>query len=690
MLSLPHRPLLVRTALLPDESLSSLLVRLAQQNAYDPPSILEGLCHAGIAVPKAERPGCPQHPAVFDRVAILTQLPLAALHGATAHRFAPLLTPPTVTPAVLDLPGAGAWPLLTRPLATAHLRPETAAQFCPGCLQEAPYHHVLWLPAATAVCLSHQRLLVTHCPTCHQPATIRAVVTARCPACDADLTATPSPAAGLLAGQILAQQAIQAWLMDAPLPASVLACRLPAQPPAVLFRVLSAVVAGLLRRAAQGEEVAPEALEERPRSRRASSATHRLSPSAIACLYGEAFPALLQWPEGFAAFHAAHPFLSLDLGESDKAGSETCGPLYRSWITDLVLRPPPIYAFFHEAWERAYLTAWPTLCPAEAALLLGISSALMTRLIQSGRLATLPASIDETEQEDHVPLDQVLALRRTWKALLSLNEAAHWMGITPHAVIALVEVGLLTAEGRPTPQTDDPWTFRTDAIDLCLDALAQPLFLLPDILTLVTEESLIELPAAAEIVTAIGWTDATLLRMVAERRLCSYRRSAHSLEIPRLLFERADLQARVAVVHAGEDWMTRAELCQLMGVTDATLAAWLHAGWVTPVAHYRWGTSYFDRHVMVAFRALHVRRPEIAPLLGVSTDRVRTWIRQGLLTPLPRPEGDQGVPALFRRHDVEVLRHPRPDASPGAPRLSTQSAAHSEPVLPHNTHYEAK
>src|SRR3989304_5923586 len=90
----PERPLR-RRDLRPGESLPSFLARLAKLNHYDPPSILDGLCLGyRKAREQAQRPVSIE---TFERLALLTGVDPTALYTATAHRFAPVLTPPDGT-----------------------------------------------------------------------------------------------------------------------------------------------------------------------------------------------------------------------------------------------------------------------------------------------------------------------------------------------------------------------------------------------------------------------------------------------------------------------------------------------------------------------------------------------------------------------------------------------------------------
>ena len=103
----PIPSLLRRTQLLPDESLPSLLERLAQLNYYPSLRILSDICldppEALGAIP--DNLACPQWAETFLRLAELTRISPEDLYAASNHRFAPFLNSPGQTP--LEIPWMG-------------------------------------------------------------------------------------------------------------------------------------------------------------------------------------------------------------------------------------------------------------------------------------------------------------------------------------------------------------------------------------------------------------------------------------------------------------------------------------------------------------------------------------------------------------------------------------------------------
>ena len=230
-------PLLRRTPCWPGESLPSLLERLTQLNHYAGVRIL-GRLYRTPQEPVRSLLVCPRDGVTFLRLAHLTQLPAAELLAASNHRFTPILTlsgsPPLLSWLDAPRPGQGAG----RPWPQRGLRPPAAAQYCPVCLQTAPYHRLSWIPIAATLCLAHRCLLVDRCCQCHRPVAIAAIVRRRCPTCQTDLRAA---GVMLVVGDdwgILAQQLIQSWFAVADPPTLPTGCRLPPQSPALLSRLV--------------------------------------------------------------------------------------------------------------------------------------------------------------------------------------------------------------------------------------------------------------------------------------------------------------------------------------------------------------------------------------------------------------------------------------------------------------------
>lgn len=131
--SLP--PLLCRSPLLPGESLPSFLFRLSVENFYPSLTMAERLCRERLQ--QVDNVSRPLQTATYQTLADLVQLEPHQLYLASVHSLAPTLTSPTAPAQLVTLPTGEQVPLLNPFRQLRSVRPDTQAQFCPCCLQEA-------------------------------------------------------------------------------------------------------------------------------------------------------------------------------------------------------------------------------------------------------------------------------------------------------------------------------------------------------------------------------------------------------------------------------------------------------------------------------------------------------------------------------------------------------------------------
>ncbi|HSH79396.1 MAG TPA: TniQ family protein [Herpetosiphonaceae bacterium] len=298
-MSIP-RPLLRRSPLLPNESLPSLVARLAQLNGYEPPTLLDRYCLMGI--PPAQCRGtvdCWPPAAVFPRLAALTTIAVAVLHRASAHRFTPILTLPSAADPADPVGQDKPLPLLDGPVMLAHIRPPHAAQFCPRCLEDSVYHRLTWTPVAIAACLEHHCLLVQQCPNCQRPISIAMVTVARCHACGTDLRRAGMRDLAEAPWVVRAQEVIQAWLTLAPVPDTT-GVTFPDPRAMVCYGVLDVVRRLVMRSSAAWwyRYSIPDGATKQSMGRTLLEGT----PRQIVSLYATAMQAISAWPESFYVF----------------------------------------------------------------------------------------------------------------------------------------------------------------------------------------------------------------------------------------------------------------------------------------------------------------------------------------------------------------------------------------------------
>src|SRR5438132_10770363 len=94
-----HSTLLVRTAILPGESLQSLLMRLSRLNDYDIPDTLFQILQEGVSNQQGlkDRIALPRRIEMYQRLEALTGIDIPDLYAASAHRFTTILTPPGIS-----------------------------------------------------------------------------------------------------------------------------------------------------------------------------------------------------------------------------------------------------------------------------------------------------------------------------------------------------------------------------------------------------------------------------------------------------------------------------------------------------------------------------------------------------------------------------------------------------------------
>ena len=296
----PAGPLLRRTALLPNESLASLLERLTLLNFYTRRGLIEMLGRKRLATRQiVANLAAPTRLETFQELARLTGLTLDALYAASHQRFAGWLTP-------LDQPAPQTpWldgttrPRLDAHQASDHLRLRTSVQFCPHCLATAAYQRLSWLPRPAAICLEHRCLLLDRCPGCGTALTVTDLVTQRCRICQIELHRLHSVSLTTDLLGLRSQQIIQGWFGVIDPPAETLeACHLPPQSPRVLYRLLQLIARQLLKGQTEWVNLPPP-LADLAQLRAATMGIHgRLTSDQAYVLYRSAFAGLLDWPTG--------------------------------------------------------------------------------------------------------------------------------------------------------------------------------------------------------------------------------------------------------------------------------------------------------------------------------------------------------------------------------------------------------
>ncbi|HUM68709.1 MAG TPA: TniQ family protein, partial [Chloroflexota bacterium] len=288
------KPFLYRPLLLPNETLTSYLYRLAYVNGHTP-GIVAALCAEHLFWPDSVIR--PKNNETFDLLAALTQLQPYQIYWASSHGLTELVTPRhVVTETICFAPGFS-FPRMPEKYQWAHLRSETRAQFCSLCLAEAAYQRSVWQLKAVAACPRHQCLLSDACPQCGGQVEVSDLIMAHCHQCRCDLrTAVTTDLSGDDIG-LHTQSILYSWARAG----SHAWSTLPRQP----VRELYTVYVALLRMVFQVRE-GMAGLHSFPALARPLSWRNRaeLRPIHFYVAGATAMGALLEWPEGFHGFLA--------------------------------------------------------------------------------------------------------------------------------------------------------------------------------------------------------------------------------------------------------------------------------------------------------------------------------------------------------------------------------------------------
>lgn len=659
--------LLRRPHLQPGESLASWLVRLSVANGYadaatyTPATLLAALTQGAVRPGYRLGPlGTPKSPDLFARLAALTGAPLAILHAATPHRFAPLLTPPAREPAALAQAGEATLPLLTAGRKRERLlHPEGGAQFCPACLREdpRPYHRLLWVAVPVAACLRHQCLLVAGCPACGAATPVYAVVAGRCPACGNALLSAPVVP---LPGDSLAhfsQLTLQAWLLDTPPAAPApLAATLPPVPPRALFRVVHG-----LRVVAQLAGARWPYPEDLPDSAEALPATRRLAPADALRLYAAAFRPLLDWPRRWHAFLDAFARLGPSADRRNKGGGTGLDQLYGGWIQQDWRGPA--FTWLQEEIDQHLLTRHgrdfglstiarhrgPALAARrdylplnQAAALLGVPQTLLVRLLEVGRLTPHPSrDRQDGTSRPLVARAEVLALRDEVRRWVRFRPAAALLGVSVQVFEELAARGTFpaalssTAGGRA-----GHWYFDSAVLTAWCDRLLARAIPLPAPPAPVGTWR--PLWRAVAVLHPIGWTTTALLDRVASGAMRAYRTAGDTDRgLAALRFAPDDLRAAVAAFRAERGWLASRAAAARIGIDHKAIARLVARGVLTPAATVG-ATRYFavaalDRYAAARVTPAELGAAAVGRSLGVSAHTIRVWAGRGWLPALPAP-----------------------------------------------------
>lgn len=664
--------LLRKTSLLPGESLSSLLARLATLNFYDPPSILTSL----ILRPDDQETvrdhlACPMKADTFQRLAVVTKISSITLYAATAHSFSRVITSPGTDFRSIKIENNVQMPQIISPVFTRHIRPERTAQFCPACLAEAVYHRLIWLPVVVSACVQHRCLLLGQCAVCGEPVSISSITHARCGQCHADLTTAEAIPIHIDDLGLHAQRVIQAWLLEGSSPAKMEKA-LPLAPLNVLYRILDGLRTVVAPVDPQWDYRHQLTSEFTVKERSLGLHPQAMTPNESYSLYATAFKGLVSWPEGFIEFLNA--YRSRPGQRIDGPIIEGLGTLYSRWI--MRYWNSKEFSFLQSSFRKYILGTgglWRSIIYSDlyrddsglaeefeyipisaAARLLGTTTDMVNLLIKTGLLVAYDP--EDQPQFKLVKQSEVRELKARWQQAMSLDQVASYLGISSDIVVDLVRVELLTAEYNPSdgfPQ----WMFTQMAVERCFQIVMAHV-------SRDLEENIamplggVGLIKAAMMLAVVGLDAAGVLARVATGNLRAYHIFLDHKGFSNLVFLGKDVQACAEAIKVERGWLGRKDLMRLLEVKNTTITRWIKAGLITPVA-VKGSVLYFTQKCVDTFLADYITSKQAAKLLKVTTLTIQRWAREGRLKAVCGPDIDRSRAYRFDKAALRQWREER-------------------------------
>lgn len=667
----PLRPLLIRSPFLPDESLSSYLLRLSRLNEYASRTMVLQL---------AAEQAAPHSSEWFGAVATLTGQPDTALYAASYHRFAKVFQQYSFRSEKFTLSGGRSYAVLPKAIRRNHLLPDNDVSYCPLCLQEAPYHRQHWFPVTTAVCLEHQTLLVRGCPQCQQPIALHHLLDNKCARCGCLLSDAPTVTVAHDPFGLATQATLQSWWGHTPASRRYPPFPLPADDLFVLFSLVDG-----LRRAvvhARGFMTTfhdPGIYDKSYMERRKLN----LTPVAYYTTVATAFKALVNWPKGFYEFLDAYrrrfnrqptqdvqaDFSSLYLGSLEKrwrTGAFDFAQIeFECFVGEHYTLSPSIIRLRRYQDDEDFRRVFSHLTLKTAADLLYVSPDTVKALIDGGLLAGIdPGQGRGKGRFILVDRDEVYALRRRWINGLTLAETTVFLGVSEAVTRDLIGLGLIKALRKPGELGASQWLLESYSASALLDRLRQVAQAEP-----AEKESLsgdwLSLTEAAQRLSAYGYTAAALIQSALQGEVAAQLTgpALHELRLVAADVER--LRERLRQERAE---LSRQQIAEMLGVKPETIQRWIDRGFIRARTDSE-GRVWVNQADWRDFRQAYLFSDEAAKMLQIGKLAVQKWARNGRLHPVCGGEGSDLHQYLFLRCDLEKLR---PENRLTAPQLAAE------------------
>ncbi|MCC7423035.1 MAG: TniQ family protein [Planctomycetaceae bacterium] len=631
------RPLPVREALQPGESLASLVRRHAVAMGY------ENLHRLLEDLPLSRRAPALNSLAtdsVLEPLGVLLRQSGERLRGATVHRFTHQLSlvPREVPP-----------PALCDSKTALRFWTTAGSPVCPLCFQTDPaYERLLWSFRPLPFCREHGCFLHAACSFCGRAFRPERLDVRRC-RCGADVSTLPVLPIPTLAQSLT--ESISEWLLQGKLP-------LPGLTVAAGFwwvdRLASAVGRTPSWLTAQRERwsVSAEVPEE------------SLSWLAAADL-------LRDWPRRFEAFldvfqtvtRHRHAVTGVSRGfgrllreaqHLERKGFPGPADALRSYLLTRYSRGHlnAMVCLFRDPLHRERLTDRAWMSQTEAARPLGLRQGAVAELVQRGILTGQIAAVGiHGRSVGLVARESVMRLREELTSALTVPEAAGRLGLSRDRVIELIREGLLPR----CVHTHQGWKIPTasfEAVRRLLDAL--PFETAP-------AADAIDLKEAMRRFSRRGLTLVRLLNAIGEGHVPAVR-MVDSSGVRGVRIRVSDLQKLLtAVPHARQSEEASpipslaARLFSGRPLQHSLLRRWIQAGLLT--AHRIGRRWQIPPDEVDRFQARYCLADEACRLLGIHRRTLSRWEAEGRIAAVYGRRTTAGVrTSVFHRADVESLR----------------------------------
>lgn len=473
--------LLIRSPLLPNESLPSLLFRLAELNQYDSIVWLEQMVQDRSGL--ADNLSRPREPQTYAILSMLTGISADELYTATVHPFATILSLPNNPPNTIALSGRQR-PLLADETSRGHLWLGDRVQFCPACLAESAYHRRYWMPLSTFACLQHRCLLLDRCHQCRRPFQLADLLVGQCGRCQADLChmLTPDVTNDIIG--LSAQAVIQSWWGVTPPTDLVKQFALPDQLPSILYATLVGLARTVIH--ARGTMLPHPILENE------TLVGDERSPTIRYAAFTVAFQALMHWPGGFYRFLDAYrqrtgvitgeltkDFSFLYLSQLEKQWNQPVFSFVQDVFEDFLAthcplsRPIVLTRRYRE--KPSFRDRFPYLTNADAGQKLGVSTETVQRLVEIGWLVDFERGEGQPRHWHKrlriVRRRELTELQDRWHEGLLLEDVVALMGVSAEDVFALWQAGMLSTRQEGDQDTPTPLRFDLASIHHFLERL---------------------------------------------------------------------------------------------------------------------------------------------------------------------------------------------------------------------------